>query len=201
MGLKLSELEPGSRLFIVASKDDNKLELNASIVKIVKEDVAIINIESDSGRRLNFENVTTEVIYAPDEGVPFIWRIAKIVTYQSQYVLQVKNDAVRNNRRACFRVGVSKIAKMKMAGKGEREVMVRDVSLSGFGLTDRDRDLLLKQGDEVTIYFEDRGHSLNLAGRLVRIVEFEEYTSYGFTITNLCKDLASYITTKQRQKG
>lgn len=199
MGFKLSELEPGSPIIVLASNEDGKLELNANILKIAKENLAIISIDSETGQRLNFNNVRIEIEYVPNEGIPMIWRTAQIVTVQSQYVLQVSGDAVRNNRRGCFRVGVSKIARLRVKGKGDREALVRDVSLSGFGVTDRKKELLLKMGDDVMVFFDDAGHSLNLAGKVVRIDETEEYTAYGFSITNMCKDLSSYISVKQRQ--
>lgn len=199
MGVRLAELEEGSKLIILASNEDGKIEFNANLVKYVKEDIALITIDIDRTKPLDFSNVHIEIEFVPDEGMPYIWRKAKVHTVKSQYVLQVVGEAVRNNRRGCFRVGVSKTARLRMKGKGDREVIVRDVSLSGFGLTDRKKELNLRMGDEGIIIFEDLGHSLNLAGKVVRVDEQEEYTLYGFSITNMCKDLSSYISAKQRQ--
>lgn len=199
MGVRLAELEEGSKLIILASNEDGKIEFNANLVKCVKEDIALITIDIDRTKPLDFSNVHIEIEFVPDEGMPYIWRKAKVHTVKSQYVLQVVGEAVRNNRRGCFRVGVSKTARLRMKGKGDREVIVRDVSLSGFGLTDRKKELNLRMGDEGIIIFEDLGHSLNLAGKVVRVDEQEEYTLYGFSITNMCKDLSSYISAKQRQ--
>lgn len=199
MGVKLAELEEGSNLIILASNDDGKIEFEANLVKHVKEDIALISINLDRTTPLEFGNVKVEIEYVPEEGIPFIWHNAKMHTVKSQYVLQVVGEAMRNNRRGCFRVGVSKTARLRRRGMGDKEVIVRDVSLSGFGLTDRKKELLLRMGDEGTIIFEDMGHSLNLAGKVVRIDEQEEFTLYGFSITNMCKDLSSYISVKQRQ--
>lgn len=90
--------------------------------------------------------------------------------------------------------------RMKVMGRGEKTVMIRDVSLSGFSITDRKKDLNLQTGNEVSLHFEDLGHILNLTGTVVRIEEHEDMIIYGFVINNLCKDLPSYVNTKQRQR-
>lgn len=204
MGFKLSDLEPNDKIIILASNEENDIAINASIIKIIKDNIAIINIDvmeiSPNKGILNFDNVVLKIMYVPTEGIPYIWKIAQIAYIKSQYILQVQNDAVRNNRRDCYRVGVSKSAKLKIKGRGEQEVLVRDVSLSGFSITDRKKILNFKVGDEVSIHFDDIGHTLNLSGRLIRIEEQEEFNIYGFVIINLCKDLSSYIQVKQRKK-
>lgn len=78
--------------------------------------------------------------------------------------------------------------------------MVRDLSLSGFSVTDRRKELKLGIGDELSIYFEDLGHSLTLTGRVVRTEEQEEALVFGLEICNMCKDLASYLSVKQRRQ-
>ena len=55
-------------------------------------------------------------------------------------------------------------------------------------------------GDEISVYFEDLGHNLNLIGEIVRIEEREDMFVYGLKILNLCKDLSSYINVRQRSK-
>ena len=78
--------------------------------------------------------------------------------------------------------------------------MVRDLSLTGFSISDRKKELALDIGSELSVSFEDLGHVLNLTGRVVRIEEQEDVNIYGFEICNLCKDLSSYLSVKQRQK-
>lgn len=200
MGIKLSEVEAGSEITIIASVETTTMEMKANIVRMIKDDIAIIEFQEETEKRYNFSNVRIQVEYAPGEEVPYIWRVAQIVTIQSQYVLQVQNEAVRNNRRDSFRVGVSLMARLRIKGRGDVEVVVRDVSLSGFGITDLKKCLNLKMGDEAAVTFEDAGHVLQLAGKVVRINESETMDSYGFIITNMCKDLSSYISIKQRRK-
>ena len=80
------------------------------------------------------------------------------------------------------------------------EVVVRDVSLTGFSLTDRKKELELTQGTHGLLRYEDIGHQLEIEGNVVRIEETEEYIIYGFVITKSCRDLSSYVNIKQRQK-
>ena len=200
MGLKLSELPEGSAITIYASNKINSLSVGASIKKILNEDLALINVPpSDTGQNLNFDNVHIEIEYSPEDGIPFIWRSAQIAYYRSEYVLKTSGEATKNNRRDCFRVSVGHSARMRMSGRGEVDVLVRDVSISGFALTDRKNELNLNIGDKAAVYFEDIGFIIDLVGHVVRAETREDMTIYGFEITNICKDLSTYISVKQRR--
>ena len=95
-------------------------------------------------------------------------------------------------------MGVSKRALMRMVGRGQKDVILRDVSMTGFAITDQRKELELLPGDELSVHFEDLGHVLDLIGRVVRVQEEEDVVVYGLRIINLCKDLSSYISIKQR---
>lgn len=177
------------------------MEMDAVIVKHLKDNIAIITLDNNTNQILKFDNIVINVVYTNEEGIPYIWLNSTIVYYQGQYLLQVKADGGRrHNRRSCFRVGVSHYAKLRAAGHGEVEVVVRDISLTGFAITDRKKSLNLAAGTHAMLHYEDIGHVLELEGNVVRIEETEEYIIYGFVITKSCKDLSSYVNTKQRQK-
>ena len=76
--------------------------------------------------------------------------------------------------------------------------MVKDISITGFSITDRKKELNHSPGERLSVSFEDLAYKLDLTGSLVRIEEREEMTIYGFEITNLCKNLSPYISEKQR---
>lgn len=200
MGMKLSEIEAGSKIKLLISSGSNHMEMEAIVLKHLQENIALLNLCYESDRTLNFNNVKIEVEYTMEDGTPYIWRTAQVTSFQTKYVLQVKNDGVRYNRRDCFRVGVSTSGKIKILGKGEKTIMIRDISLSGFSITDRKMDLNLNVGNEASVHFEDLGHIINLTGVVVRIEKHEDMVIYGFEIKNLCKDLSSYVNTKQRVK-
>lgn len=199
MGIKLAALEEDSAIILNISSNGKSLNMNGYIKKVLRDNMAVIGLEMETEQKLNFDNVHIDVEYYGDEDLPIKWDGARIVYYQNEYIIQVEGEGRRHNRRECFRVGVSMKAKMRMVGKGTKDVIVRDISLSGFSLADRRKELQLKQGDELSIKFEDLGHNLDLAGRVVRIQEDEDMDVYGLEITNLCKDLSSYVSTKQRK--
>ena len=201
MRIEFSELAVGSRLVLNLSSGNKTLEMGAVITKHLKENIALITIDDHSGQVLKFDNIIIHVVYTDENGIPFIWLNSTIVYYQGQYLLQVKADGGRrHNRRNSFRVGVSHYAKMRAAGRGETEVVVRDISLTGFSVTDRKKALNLSAGTHVLLRYEDVGHELELEGNVVRVEETDEYIVYGFVITKSCKDLSSYVNLKQRQK-
>ncbi len=201
MKQEFSEIEVGKRLLLNLSSGNKSMEMGATIVRHLKDNIALISLDNSAGQVLKFDNIIINVVYTNDEGIPYIWLNSTVVYYQGQYLLQVKADGGRrHNRRNSFRVGVSHYAKLRRPGHGEVEVVVRDVSLTGFSITDRKKDLNMASGTHAILRYEDIGHQLDLEGNVVRIEETDEYIIYGFVITKSCKDLSSYVNLKQRQK-
>lgn len=200
MKIKFTDIKEDDSILLNIISGNKEMEMDATLIKFVKADIAIIELDTPSTQVLRFDNVTVHMIYTNEAGIPYIFRSCKIVHYKGQYVIQIFGEGNRYNRRNCFRVGISKTARMRTMGRGEENVLVRDISLSGFGLTDRKKELHLEMGTRVAIRFEDLGHEIDLEGPLVRIEEHDDYIIYGFTISKSCKDLSSYVTYKQRQK-
>ncbi len=201
MKKEFSEIEVGSRLLITLTNGTNSMEMSATLTRHLKDNIALINFENSNGQVLKFDNITINVVYTNPEGIPYLWMNSTIVYYQGQYLMQVKADGGRrHNRRNSFRVGVSHSARLRVPGDGEYDVLVRDVSLTGFSITDHNMLLTIKTGARAILRFEDIGHELELEGNLVRVVEEDNYMIYGFVITRSCRDLSSYVNLKQRQK-
>lgn len=200
--MKLSELEEGSKLSLRIISKEKKIQLDAVLKKHIRENIALITLTYDTSKKISFDNVRTDMEFSPAGDIPLIWYNVKIVNYKdNDYALQVFSEGTKHNRRGSFRVGVSSPARVKNPPPGApRDVMIRDVSLTGFSVSDRKRELSLKAGDTLSVYWEDFGHILDLSGRVVRIEEQEDVIIYGFEICNVCKDLSSYISKKQRQK-
>ncbi len=198
MGFRLAEIEESGSIVLRISNKDMSMEINGTIKKHLKENIALISLEYAGNQRLVFDNVLVDLEYFDDTGIPFIWRNVKVVSFKNEYVLQVTSDGVKYNRRGCFRVAVATTALMIKAGRAAGRVMIRDISLSGFSIADRKMELGLSMGDMISISFEDLGHKLNLTGCVLRIEEREDMIIYGLEIKNLCKDLSSYVNVKQR---
>lgn len=201
MGFNFVEIEEGAPIILLASNDDGLLELKGNLKKHIKQNIALINVYySDAeNKRLNFDNVQLDMEFCPDNEVPYIWRNVKIASIKNEYVLQVAGEGIRHNRRNSFRVSVAQTALMRMVGRGSQRVMIKDVSITGFAISDQTKELGLNVGDNLSVSFEDLGHKLDLDGTVVRIEAREDMNIYGLQITNLCKDLSSYITAKQRR--
>lgn len=199
MGVKLAEIDEGERITLKIHNGEQNLELGAAVQKHVRDNIILIGLDYTGTKRLVFENVNIDIEYSRENDVPIVWHNAKVVSFKDNYVVQVITDGVRHNRRNCFRVAVATTAQLRMPGRGVLHVMIRDISLTGFSITDRKKDLGLEIGSQLSVAFEDLGHKLNLTGRVVRKEEREDMTIYGLEITNLCKDLSSYINLKQRR--
>lgn len=198
-GINLTELQADSVVVLTVKSKGKSLQINAWINKILKEDVAFITLDYDTKQILKFDNVTIELDGQLGDGTPVKWNSVKIGYYQKHYILQTDSEGKRHNRREYFRVGVSKRAQMKISGQaGIKDTIVRDISMGGFSVTDQKKEYNLSPGDTVTIHFEDLGHVLDLVGEVVHSHEEEDVTIYGLKICNLCKDLSSYISVKQR---
>ena len=203
MGYNFSEVQEGTYMVLqITGKDkdsDKSMDMGATLQKRLSDNVALIVLDYEGKQRLNCDNVLINMECSLEEGMPIIWRNVKVSFYQNHYVLQVFTEGNKYNRRNCFRVSVGVTARMQALGKGAKQVVVRDVSLSGFSITDRKKELGFTTGDQVRINFEDIGHRLDLEGKVVRIEEREDMIIYGFSLSNLCKDLSSYVNVKQRR--
>jgi len=197
VGHLLSEITEGERFVLHISNEGHSLDLYGIIKKHLKENIALITILHN--QRLIFENVHVDIEAIGEESIPIMWRNVKIVNYKTDYIMQAPTDGVKHNRRGCFRVAVAVVAQMKIGGNGAKHVMVRDISLSGFALADRKKELELSKGTLLSIYFEDIGCIIDLTGKLVRIEEREDMIIYGFQTVNLCRDLSNYLNLKQRR--
>ena len=125
MKKEFSEIEVGSRLLITLSNGTNSMEMGATIVRHLKDNIALINLENSNGQVLKFDNITINVVYTNPEGIPYLWMNSTIVYYQGQYLMQVRADGGRrHNRRNSFRVGVSHSARLRVPGDGEYDVLV-----------------------------------------------------------------------------
>ena len=201
MKQEFTEIEAGSRLLLNLSNGNKSMEMTATIVRHLKDNIALITLDNTTGQVLKFDNVNINVVYTNEHGVPYMWVNSKIVYYQGQYLLQVSADGGRrHNCRNSYRVGVSHYGKLHREGHSDINVVVRDISLTGFSITDRKQELDLPQGTHATLHYEDLGHVLELEGNVVRIEETEDFIIYGFVTTKSNKELSSYVSTKQRQK-
>lgn len=199
MGVKLQDIEDGSHLILQIRTLDNQMELGATLKRHIKDNIIAIDLEYSGTQRLVFDRVLIDMECPQEDDLPIIWRNVKIVYYKSEYVLQVQSDGVRNNRRAAFRVSVAQTAMVRISGRAPQKILLKDISLTGFSISDRSKDLNLSMGDQINVSFQDWGFDIRLDGRVVRIEERDDMTVYGFEICSQCNDLSAYISIRQRR--
>lgn len=200
MKYEFSKIEEGSTVLLLLHNNNLHMKMEATIDKFIRTDIAIITLQTSVTQIIKFDNIDIELIYTAPDGYPYLWRKSKVVYFKGNYVLQVRGEGVRYNRRCTYRVGVLKAASLTTPDGRIHRVLAKDVSLTGFSITDRKNELMLTKGTEATLQFEDIGHEIDLTGAVIRIEERDSCTIYGFTIHRSCRDLPSYITTKQRRK-
>lgn len=201
MGTKLSEIEIGTPVSLHVSSNAKSMRLEAIVKKIISENTILITLQCDINKKLNFSTVKTDLEFYPSGNIPIKWYDVKIASSQTDYVVQADCDGSKLNRRNTFRVGVSATAYLKTPIPNcPGKVTVRDISLTGFSISDRKGELPFAIGNTISISWNDLDYELNLIGRLIRIENRDDVTIFGFEICNICKDLSSYISTKQRQQ-
>ena len=202
MRYKLGELKDDSDLLIDIYKEFNgsHMTLNATLKKAITADKAIITLDYDANKILNFSAVTVDVHFSLENGVPVIWHGVQIMRHKNYYILYTPELGKRTNRRGSFRVSVGHSCWFTSDKHKNVQTTVRDISLTGFSIIDRKKELELSKGDNAGIKFDDLYFDIHLIGTLVRIDEQSDYVIYGFTISNVCKDLAAYLSVKQRKK-
>ena len=198
MGIKLSEIGENTRIIFHLHHGKQQMDLGGILQKHLENNIALISLDYTGSQTLVFENVVIDMEYPQEDGIPILWPNIKIVNYKNSYIMQATTDGTRNNRRSSFRLSVEKKAWFTMHGHAPQYVILKDVSVSGFSIADRKKELNLQKGNLLTVSFEDIGYRLELEGRVVRIEERNDMIVYGMTITNICNDLSAYINTKQR---
>lgn len=200
MKYNFSDIEDGSPIILMLHSGSVHMKLDATIINLIREDIAIITLETSVTHILRFDNIEINVVYVSEEGTPYMWKKAKIVHFKNNYILEVKGDGTRYNRRYTYRVNVGRTAQVRTAEDNEYSITVKDVSLTGFSLADKKNELQLNIDDGVSIYFEDINHVIDLYGTVMRIEKKDDYYIYGLHIRRSCRDLPSYVTAKLGDK-
>ena len=200
MGINLSEIQENTRIIFHIHHNERQMDLGGILKKHLEDKIALIALDYDGTQKLSFDRVSIEMECPQDDGIPLVWPNVRIVNYKNSYIMQAPVDGARNNRRSSYRVSIGKKAWFSMHGKDSQYVILKDVSVSGFSIADRKRELNLQKGDLLSVIFEDLDYHLDLDGKVVRIEERDDMIVYGMVITNICNGLSSYINMKQRPR-
>ena len=202
LAYSITELKEHDNLILDIYKNynDNHIKINASVLKHLGDGKVMLNLGYTSNKVLNFSSVTVDAYATLDDNTPVVWRKVRIAHLNHHYVLCIDKMGTKTNRRSSYRVSIGSYCWITSLTCGRKQVLLKDLSLAGFSITDRKQELNLQKGEMVNLVFEDLLYDIKLDGKLVRIEEHEGYTIYGFTITSLCKELAPYLNLKQTKR-
>lgn len=199
MSFRFQDLEVNSSIVLLIRLGEKSMEISATIQKHLAQNLTLVTLNYPGDKRLNFDNVQVDIQYQTGDGIPILWRQTRVVFYKNSYLIQVNTSGARSNRRTSYRVSVGASGWLKQTGKQPRQTIIKDVSMTGFAVTDRKKELHLSAGDKVFVTFEDITFKLNLEGKVVRIEKHDDYIVYGFAIISICRDLTTYVAMKQRR--
>ena len=199
MSYKFQDLEVNSSIVLLIHLGEKSMEIGAVIQKHLAQNLTLVTLDYAGDKRLNFDNVQVDVQHQSGDGVPILWHQARVIYYKDSYLIQINTPGARSNRRNSYRVSVGAIGWLNRLGKQPMQTIIKDVSMTGFAVTDRKKELHLMSGDRVSITFDDITFKINLEGKVVRIEKHDDYIIYGFAILSICKDLTTYINMKQRR--
>lgn len=197
--MQFTEIEQQQPIRLYIHNQESQFILGANVKKHLNNELSLIGLDYSGKQKLVFDNVSVDAEYIQPDNIPLVWKNVKVINYKNAYILQVTSPPVRRNRRNSLRLSIEKMAWMTMHGRKPRQVLIRDISLSGFSISDTSKELSLEIGDQLSIILEDGFYELKLDGRVVRSEEREDMMVYGLTIRNLCKELSTYINFKQQQ--
>ena len=163
MTYSFSNIPEGSPIVLMIHNESVHMKMNANIIHLIREDIATISLDTSVTKILKFDHMDIEVMYTTEDGVPFEWKKAKIVYFKNNYVLQVNGDGTRYNRRCSYRVQIGRIATLRTETQ-EYQIIVKDVSLTGFSIADKKNELSLMIDSGAALYFEDINHTIDLYG-------------------------------------
>ncbi len=204
--MKLVDLTENTKLQIEASYKGSKLyyevqvkltAFNAAFISPVKQDDKML--EFNSGNLII--NVTADI----EGGQPVIWRECEIkgVRYKNEiyHMITCKRGGLTINRRGRFRIDMGYMGTARIGShKGVINVVVHDLSSSGFSFT-MEKDLEdFKQDVHIVFVDTDNDTRFNFAGEIVRKQNWNNNRYlYGCQFSKINNAVEYYIAKKQRE--
>ena len=122
-----SDIRDGSPIIILMHNGSVHSKMHGNIINLIRDDIATISLDTPTSQILKFDHMELDFIYIAEDGTPFIWKKAKIVYFKNNYVLQIKGDGSKYNRRVSYRVSISQLAELRTMDDSIYSVTVKDV--------------------------------------------------------------------------
>ncbi|MBA4686837.1 MAG: PilZ domain-containing protein [Candidatus Galacturonibacter soehngenii] len=204
--MKLIDLTENTKIQIEVSFKENKLQYEA-VTKFSAFDGIFIEPIKQDGKMLDFNTGKLRISVTADieGGQPVIWRecVIKGVKYKNEvyHMITSPKSGLQINRRGRFRLEMGYTGTARVgANKGTINVVVHDLSASGFSFT-TEKDIE-NFNEEVHLVFidSDNGTTFNFVGEIVRKQEWNNNRFlYGCKFGAVNRMVEYYIAKKQRE--
>ena len=74
MKYNFSDIEDGSPIILMLHNGSVHMKLDATVINLIREDIAIITLETSVTQVLRFDNIEINVVYVSEEGTPYMWK-------------------------------------------------------------------------------------------------------------------------------
>lgn len=197
--------------YYTKDKDGPSINFNTKCVEIVKDNIILVDeIRSQTNEPVNFQSdIVSSDLYRVKIGkIPINWENVVIKRIRNNdifvNVIGSRNNGKKFNRRKDYRVyvGYTGIGRLGLSRKTSN-VIVKDVSKSGFSFSVYNESNIVNIRDEIRITFDDpnMGNRIVLNGICVRKqITSEDKTLYGCIFFKKDKEISEYIIKKQQEE-
>lgn len=214
--MRIDELAADTNIsFYVKIGGDQQLTFESSIIDVnPKKKLVLAEAILKDGKVLAFKGnaISVDMVAALPEGKPILFQNITVEPLRLAdnsfcYNLSCAKEGIPYNRRGSFRCFVGNPVFLRNSREmKEYEVILRDVSVTGFSITcTPDANLELAPNQMIHVLLEDyleeedKNYSFHLYGLMVRRQEMEnDKILYGFRLNSPVPGLENYISQKER---
>ncbi len=207
--MNISDIEEGSSVSLLVSRDDMSVELPSEIVKVF-DDSVLANCFMHDNSLISFHggNLNIEMMVVKPGEVPYNFKNVQVTLVEYEggryHCLRTGTIGVRLNRRNAFRVFIGENGSVaELPGNKTVNVLVKDLSSTGIGfLISKNENVEFDIGARISVIFTDSavGTKIEAEGKIVRIMEQETQMLYGCMFTRHYPAIERYTATKQLSK-
>lgn len=212
--MKVSDLSVGQAITILVIIGEQRLEFSSSVEQTnPKKKLAYLSPAMKDGKILNFngKGILTSLLVQLPDSKPLVFRNVTLNTMKKDdgtfcYGMQCLSEGLELNRRGSFRcqIDISTLLRISLA-RTTYDIILRDVSTSGFSFAFRNSGDSCEVGSSVHIILNDyleetcEKFSFQLHGTVVRSEELDNGRMvYGCKLVTPVHGLDQYIAKKER---
>ncbi len=202
--MTFADLNQGDQVTLTVYAGEEQMVFKSTILNIVDNCVVIEPILVE-GAILNFlKDMKIEFMAVHSGETPIFWKSVKVEVKlfhdRNVHVISSGLPGVKLNRRNYFRVYIGKNVKMNGGKDGPMNVMLKDISGSGFAVM-LDKKSTLELHKKISVEYSDQSLQkyFELSGRPIRTEVTDSYNVYGCVLDRHNPDLDSYLNQKQME--